>query len=343
MSKEVKKYNIPDDTHVLIATPNYTNLISSEAHVNHIECVSKWTQWGIKFNWTIIGRTFVHFARTQACQAAVAGGFTHIFWVDDDATIDPEILPRFINHDVDVVISPYPMRRSPFQIGVLSSMFYRNEQDPNDTFMLEDGSTPPDYYKHENGKVYKRDFHEHAAYRNLGISDMDKGLISVDGGGTHAMLVKVSALTECRGLKPPTGTEDSINWSYPPELLSTLEGLTDEQKKAIDHHLGDLPDQSMTMAEEDSHGRPYFTMPKSGTEDMLWCYKAKCKGIGIYCDTDVFSNHVGFAPTITRGFTEQAEKLRESPKEEQGKVHLTPAGVGRDHTGIKKDNVGNLV
>ena len=339
----MSNYNIPDDTHVLIATPNYTNLICSEAHVNHIECVTKWTKWGIKFNWTMIGRTFVHFARTQACQAAVAGGFTHIFWVDDDAIIDPEILPRYINHDVDVVISPYPMRRSPFQIGVLSAQSYRNVNDVTDVITIPDNITPPDFYKHDNGNMYKRDFHEHPSYRNFNTSDMDKGLVSVDGGGTHAMLVKVSALTECRGLAPPSIGDKQINWSYAPELILTLDGLTAEQKTAIDHHLGDLPDQSMTMKEEDDQGRSYFTMPKTGTEDMLWCYKAKCKGVGIYCDTDTFSSHVGFAPTITRGFTEQAEKLKQKPKSEQGTVQLTPIVSGRNHTGIKKDSVGSLV
>ena len=38
-------YELPDDVHVLVAKPNYTNLFSSEAHTNHIECVSEWRKW----------------------------------------------------------------------------------------------------------------------------------------------------------------------------------------------------------------------------------------------------------------------------------------------------------
>ena len=44
---------------------------------------------------------------------------------------------------------------------------------------------------------------------------------------------------------------------------------------------------------------------------MYFCYRAKKKGVEIWCDTDVFSSHVGFAPTITRGHTELCEKREE--------------------------------
>jgi len=117
-------FEIPDNTRVLVATPNYTNLYSSEVHVNHVECVKAWEEWELPFQWMVIGRTFVHFARSQACRAAVDGGYSHIFWLDDDAIVDPELLIKLLSHDKDVVISPYPMRRSPFQIGILNAHSY---------------------------------------------------------------------------------------------------------------------------------------------------------------------------------------------------------------------------
>jgi len=258
---------------ILIGMPNYMNLLSAEAHSNHLDCSVSWTKRDIDFNWAIIGRTFVHFARSQVCQAAVDGGYTHVFWVDDDALIPWEILPRFINHDVDVVLAPYPMRKPPYAIGVLAS------------------STG--------------DYHDHRSYVNYSTADLDKGMKEIDGGGTHCMLVKLETLLK-HG--PRTEDKEATKAAYPAPLLDLMKDLTEAQKAVLDEFVGDLPDESMSLAEEDGNGKPYFMMPKSGTEDMYFCYRLKKKGIKIWCDTDVFSSHVGFAPTITRGHTELCEE-----------------------------------
>lgn len=348
--EDIVTYGLPDDVSVLVATPNYTNLFSSEVHSNHIECVRSWSKWGLTYNWMIVGRTFVHFARSQACQAAIDGGFSHIFWVDDDCMIDPEILPKLLEHDKDVVITPYPMRRSPFEVGILVSQeFYcwkcKHRQH------VEDDVTPPEGVECEKcGGVSRRNYHEHAAYRNLRTDDLDKGLISVDGGGTHAMLIKTDILKNARGFKPSLEPD---NDSYPPgsvELFLKLGQSLDtvDEQKLIDHYIGDIPDQSLTFEEEAGTGaKPFFIMPKVGTEDMLWCYRAKCKGVEIYCDTDLFANHVSFAPVVTREFTEQAELIKRDPDKHlvtgDQKVVLQKVGDrSRDHTAIRVDNASSL-
>jgi len=278
------------DAKVLIATPNYTNMFSSEAHTSHMECTTAWTRWGLNFSWSIVGRTFVHFARTMLCQAALDGEFTHIFWLDDDATIRPELLPRYLEHDKDVMITPYYMRRSPYEIGILKSTV--------------------------------GDFHDHGSYVNLTLKDMDQGLIEVDGGGTHAMLCRTDCLTR-------RGEETTYHTPYPPKLLEVLKSLTPEEKDIIDHYVGELPDESMTMVEENDLGKPYFIMPKVGTEDMLWCYRAKKKGIEIWCDTDVDCGHVGFNPVITKIYRARAEQ-----EQKEGKEFLN-SGVPRIQTDRK--------
>ena len=160
------------------------------------------------------------------------------------------------------------MRRSPYEIGILKST--------------------------------TGDFHDHGSYRNLTLSDMNKGLLEVDGGGTHAMLCKTECFTR-------RGSESTYHTPYPPKLLEVLNSLTPEQKDIIDHYVGELPDESMNRVEENELGKPFFVMPKVGTEDMLWCYRAKKKGIEIWCDTDIDCGHVGFAPVITRIYRERAE------------------------------------
>jgi len=225
------------DAKVLIGTPNYMNMFWSEVHSNHIESAVEWKGQGIDFNWMIVGRSFVHFARTQVCDAAINGKFTHVFWVDDDAIIPPNTLKRFIEHDKDVVVAPYPMRKPPHEIGILS---------------------------HPDG-----DFHDHSGYRNWTPDDLNKGMVQCDGAGTHCMLIKVDILNKLYG---------------PIAAQSREEGMSVQG----------------TLEDENKNGLPYFVMPKVGTEDMYFCYRVKCKGGEIWCDTDIFAGHVGFAPLIRR-------------------------------------------
>jgi len=353
--KQKPSYTVPDGTKVLVATPNYTNTFASEAHVNDLVCNSLWKSWGLNYKFMIIGRTFVHFARSQACRAAIDGGFTHVFWKDDDAVIDPEILPRFLSHQKDVVISPYPMRRSPFQIGVLSATSYycrpcKHRQSCGPEI------TPPDFMDCEKcGKQIPRDFHDHGSYRNLRLSDMDKGLVNIDGGGTHAMLVSTKCLVEARGFPSPKPGEvlADENRSYPDdavEIYGKLQAITDriEERELIDHYIGDLPDQSRTFVEEDEMDKPFFTMPKVGTEDMLWCYRAKAKGVEIFCDTDVFSDHIGFAPVITKEFVREMERLMVEMKAEKvdraNRVSIAPVGLrSRNHASMELETQASLV
>ena len=298
------QYAIPDNVHVLVATPNFTNTFAAEVHVSHIDCCVRWTKWKIKFNWTIIGRTFVHFARTQACQVMMDGGFTHLFWVDDDAVIDPEILPRFLAHDKEVMIAPYPMRRPPYQIGILSST--------------------------------TGNFHEHETYENMTIKDLNQGVIEVDGGGTHCMLVRRDVLEK-------HGDNSLRGPGYPPSLAKLIEGLSLDQRKIIDQFVGELPDESLSMKEEDDLGKPYFMMPKTGTEDMYWCYRVKKKGVKVWADTDVWANHVGFNPVITKEFTQRMEGLK-MPQAGNGEtVQIQPIGGVRNSGLVKINAESNLI
>ena len=280
---EPSEYEIPDDNKVLVATPNYTNLFSSEVHTNHVECGEVWGRGGIDYNWTIVGRSFVHFARTRLCQLAVSGGFTHLFWLDDDAIIDPMILPKFLAHDKDVVIAPYPMRKMPHAIGILSSTC--------------------------------GDFRDHDSYKNMEVKDLNQGLIQVDGGGTHCMLVKTATFLK----KGPVA--DCLSEDEEPEEL--------------------------TFQEEDDKGLHYFIMPKSGTEDMLWCYRAKCKDIEVWCDTDVFANHVGFSPVITRewcDYVADSEEMKDMDWE-NSKLRIIPGSENYRNLegGVRADRAANLV
>ena len=270
---------------VLVGTPHYTNVFTAEAHQSHIECFVTWTKLGIPFNVLTVGRTFVHFARTQICQVAILCGYTHILWLDDDAIIDPLLLPKYLAMDKDVIITPYFMRRAPYECGVLVST--------------------------------TGNFHDHASYRNLTIKDLDQGLIEVDGGGTHAMLVKTDVLRKRGNNDSPAACD--------PVLKDFMERMSAEDRVIIDHNVGSLPDETLSMEEEDTQGiRAYFVMPKAGTEDMLWCYRAKRKGVKIYCDTDATAGHVGFPPVITRGFREQVEALTEAEKA-PGSAHVLRA------------------
>ena len=346
-------YDIPDDCKILVATPNYTNWFSSEAMINQVTCIKWWSDWKLKIKVMIIGRTFVHFARSQAIRVAIDGGYTHILWLDDDAIIDPDILPRFIAHDKDVVVAPYPMRRSPFGIGILSAQSYYCRACDH-RFRCDPEVTPPVMLVCPKcGKEVPRDFHEHSSYRNFTTKDMKQGLVDIDGGGTHTMLMKTSVFTEARGFPPPRrGVPlDPNNFSYPDRAIDVFLDLSDvaetmADKNLVDHYIGDLPDQSKTMEEEEEKDKPFVTMPKAGTEDMLMCYRLKSKGVRIHVDTDVFAEHIGFAPVIGYDFVVQMEEFKRMA--EQGavlpNVMLAATGVrGRDHTKFDTRTAASLV
>jgi hypothetical protein len=245
----------------------------------------------------VIGRSFVHFARTQACETALLGGFTHIFWLDDDAIVSPDLLPKYLLHDKDVIITPYFMRRPPYECGVLKST--------------------------------TGDFHDHASYRNLTTADLHQGLIEVDGGGTHAMLVRVETLQK-------RGDNDQPE-SCDPRLRSFIEKLSPADRDLVEHHVGTLPDETLTMEEENTRGiKPFFIMPKVGTEDMLWCYRAKRKGVKIWCDTDATSGHVGFPPVIVEALCAKAEEMRGLKPGGAAMVRVQPRDItaGSDTKGV---------
>jgi hypothetical protein len=204
------------------------------------------------------------------------GDFTHIFWLDDDATIEPDLLPRLLNHDKDVVVTPYPMRRPPHEIGILVSSI--------------------------------GDFKNHDSYRNFTTLDLDQGLVQIDGGGTHAMLMKVDTLLKA--------------------------GIADPSLE--------LDDGFYSLKEENERGAPYVMMPKSGTEDMYLCYRLKLKEVELWCDTDVWADHVGFAPVITRAHTETMEGLSQSSAETRNSIPVLQVREGRDDVLSRSGQVSAL-
>lgn len=359
---------------VLVATPNYTNTYSSEVHTNHIECVASWIKSDIQFQWSIVGRTFVHYARTQLVDLMLTGGWTHLFWVDDDAVIPSSILPKFIEADKDVVLSPFPMRRPNYEIGILRSCGYRCLECDNysyQVFLAADQelavhSTISEIESKERGRYNGcppnddevkcprcgapedrmfRDFHNHKAYRNISVQhNLDRGMMEVDGGGTHCMLVKA----EC--FKTP-GEKDPGKYIPPGDIqdiiANLMENMGDDQKAHYKKDSGDLPDESKTFEEEHRDGKPYFLMPKNGTEDMHWCYRARKKGIKIWCDTDEFSAHVGFAPIINRSFREQIEASESGVTHDSlivnSATNVEDDGMPVRKEGVYKDRTGQLI
>jgi len=173
---------------VLIGTPSYTAQCSIEFAISMGMYLSRFTKNhpDIEFAWIGVPRTFVHTARNIIADIGFNQGFTHVWWVDDDCILPEDkdnkidILYRLLSHDVDIVITPYFLRapKQGHACGVLRS---------------PDLDDPKQYY-------------------NLKTTDLHKGLVEVDGGGTHCMLCKID--TFVRVDAPPFalpvqgGTED---------------------------------------------------------------------------------------------------------------------------------------
>lgn len=217
---------------ILIGTPNFTGNMESEVAVRMARCIMKWSK-DHEIHWDVVRRTFICRARSMIVSDAINIGADYLFWIDDDAIVTEDFLPRMLAHDKDVVIAPYPMRRPPYQCGVLKS---------------------------KTG-----DFEDQSSYYNLDWDDdLKKGLVEVDGGGTHAMLTKVSVYG------PPSPQEMNL-----------------EEYKA--KFPGKVP-------------YPWFVLaPFGGTEDMYFCLMARRCGVKIYCDTDLEAGHMGWPELLTVG------------------------------------------
>lgn len=321
---------------VLCGTPNYQNSYAAEVYASHMLCSRKWQEWGIDFQFMVAGRNFVHFARTQISQAFMnAEEWTHLLWLDDDALIEPEVLPKMLEHKEQVVIAPYPMRRSPFEIGILIATHWSCPKCGADVYSDESLPALANGITCKCGTEMFRDYHDHKSYRNLDIPDLDCGLQEVDGGGTHCMLVEKSAYLQ-KSDKPPEAQVDQ-------KLLKIREKLTVDECQHLEHYQGSIPTINLSFMEEDDLGYSYFVMPKSGTEDMLWCYRAKQKDIKIHADTDIFADHVGFAPVITREFRENLREIQTGVRPNTGGHAFIDVKKGRDHTKIFKDREVSLV
>ena len=217
---------------VVIGTPNFTGDMCSDVAVRMAKCIRKWSEKH-EVHWLVLKRTFVCKARHMIAKEAVRLGADYLFWIDDDAIVGDDFLDRLISHDKEIVITPYPLRTPPHLCGVLRS---------------------------KTG-----DFEDQGSYYNLDWeTDLNKGLVEVDGGGTHAMLTKVSV--------------------YGPEMLKD-ETIAEYNKR----NPGKVP-------------FPWFVLaPLGGTEDMWFCLIAKRHGFKIYCDTDIQAMHVGYTQILSKG------------------------------------------
>lgn len=68
---------------------------------------------GVELGLNLISGTYVHCARQEMIQELIAGGVTHILWVDTDMTFPPDALLRLMRHQRLVVGINYSQRGLP--------------------------------------------------------------------------------------------------------------------------------------------------------------------------------------------------------------------------------------
>lgn len=221
---------------IVIGTPNFVGHMESGVAVTMARCIRDWSR-KYDIHWLVLRRTFVCKARHMIADAAIKMGADYLFWVDDDAVVKPELLDKLVAHDKDIVITPYPMRRPPYNCGVLRC------------------NADIEGIEEENVEWTK-------GWTNLEWSEMNQGLVEVDGGGTHAMLTKTSIYG------PPKKEGETV-------------------KQYMEANPGKVP-------------FPWFVLaPYGGTEDMYFCTKGRIHGVKIYCDTDEEAGHLGYPQVVS--------------------------------------------
>ena len=103
-----------------------------------------------------------------------------------------------------------------------------------------------------------------------------------------------------------------------------LDGVFDRLRKVLEPYARHM------VVKHDGPGIYYLEtapVPKYGTEDMLFCYRLKRKGVRIWCDTDATSGHVGFAPVITEALHVRASEMLEAEKNGHAKQVAEVTGL----------------
>lgn len=67
---------------------------------------------------TLTGMPFDH-ARNMACQQCLEGGFTHLFFLDDDTIPPHDAIPRLLAHNLPIVSGVYYRRSPPIGLPVM--------------------------------------------------------------------------------------------------------------------------------------------------------------------------------------------------------------------------------
>jgi hypothetical protein len=79
--------------------------------------------------------TYIHKARTQLLQEAIATGATHVLWLDSDMRFPPDTFLRLLQRDVPVVGINYSKRRFPPEFVAIKRV-PREGDDPQDGEVL---------------------------------------------------------------------------------------------------------------------------------------------------------------------------------------------------------------
>ncbi len=163
---------------ILVYTPTFSQTIQSCVNRNHKHCMAFWARSDHAIIWAGMGRVYLPMARSWACEYALANAFDYIFWLDDDALIDPDYLYRMLAHQVDYVAAPYPMRpATELTIDCATMTVY-----PQVPIRTGVRTLRPD----PTGKEINE---------TLGLDELNQGLIEVAGSGFHCTLMHTRCLT----------------------------------------------------------------------------------------------------------------------------------------------------
>lgn len=110
------------DYKILVGMPCYTGMISVETTLSLLSLLryhtAKYPNHEIMFNVRV--RNFVTYAAEKITESAVENNCTHMFYMGDDVTFNPDTLERLLNHDKDIVGLSIFARSAPYAYYALN-------------------------------------------------------------------------------------------------------------------------------------------------------------------------------------------------------------------------------
>lgn len=110
---------LTEQPRVMISTPAQDSCLSNYVR-SLVKCVAQSIADGLIVGYQVAQYSMIPHSRNVLCQQAIAGGWTHVLFIDSDMEFPPDLVSRLLSHKQPIVAANCMARRSPYYLTARS-------------------------------------------------------------------------------------------------------------------------------------------------------------------------------------------------------------------------------